>query len=189
VIYCDSSFVVALFVQDVWAAHARNLAGEFAQSIPLVPIGEVELLTRVHRAVPENRITVSEQNGTKLRVIWNVGRPSRLPSRPGKSRRDACSTFLNLVPFVSEHAAVLRQIEEDIADGVLVRKGLPPREHLEEALRLSRRHAPKIAVRSLDILHVAAARVLKSKAFASFDRRQRELAAVAGLRLLPVKLS
>jgi arsenate reductase len=45
----------------------------------------------------------SDQNGTKLRVIWNVGRPSRLPSSPGKSRRDACSTFLNLVPFGSDY--------------------------------------------------------------------------------------
>lgn len=145
-IYCDSSFVVALFVPDAWAASARKLAGKFAQPIPLVPIGEVELFTQVHRAVPEERISVSE------------------------------------------HTAVLRQINEDIADGILVRKGLPSREHLEEALLLSRRHAPNIAVRSLDILHVAAARVLKSNTFASFDRRQRDLAAAAGLRLLPVKL-
>ena len=146
-IYCDSSFVVALFVPDGWTAPARKLAEGFAQPIPLVPIGEVELFTRVHRAVPEDRITISE------------------------------------------HAAVLRQIEEDIADGILVRKGLPPREHLEEALRLSRRHAPNISVRSLDILHVSAARVLKSKSFASFDRRQRELAGAAGLRLLPATLA
>jgi hypothetical protein len=40
-------------------------------------------------------------NGTKLRPVWDVGRPSRLPAFRGKSRRDACSTPVNLVPFGS----------------------------------------------------------------------------------------
>jgi predicted nucleic acid-binding protein len=146
VIYCDSSLVVALFVPDVWAASARSLAAKFTDPIPLIPFGEVELVTRVHRAIGEKRLTGLE------------------------------------------HASVLRQIDEDIADGIIVRKTPAAREHLEEALRLARRHAPVLAVRSLDILHVAAARLFKARKFASFDRRQRELAAAAGLRLLPADL-
>ena len=146
-IYCDSSLVLALFVPDTWSVQAKKLAAQFMDPIPLVPIGEVELLTRVHRGVGENRLSPSE------------------------------------------HAAVLRQIETDIADGLLVRKNLPVREHREEALGLAKRHAPVLPVRSLDILHVAAARVLKLRTFASFDRRQRDLAKAAGLRLLPASLS
>lgn len=145
-IYCDSSLVVALFVPDVWTASARNLAEKFTDPIPLVPFGEVELSTRVHRAIGEKRLSISE------------------------------------------HASVLRQIEGDIADGIIVRKAPPAREHLEEALLLSRKHAPTLAVRSLDILHVAAARLFKARMFASFDRRQRDLASAAGLRLLPAGL-
>jgi predicted nucleic acid-binding protein len=87
-----------------------------------------------------------------------------------------------------QHAAVVRQIGDDIADGFLVRKLLPNRELLEESLRLSRKHAPGLAVRSLDIMHVAAAMIFRTNFFASFDRRQRDLAAAAGLRLLPDSL-
>lgn len=145
-IYCDSSLIVALFVPDAWTEQAKSLAGKFTDPIPLVPFGEVELSTRVHRAIGEKRLSTAE------------------------------------------HASVLRQIEEDIADGIIVRKTPPARENLEEALRLSRKHAPALAVRSFDILHVAAARLFKARKFASFDRRQRELAAAAGLRLLPADL-
>ena len=146
--YCDSSFLVALFVKgDIFAPKAVVIAAAFSAPMPLIPLAEVEVVTKVHRGLGEKTLNPAQ------------------------------------------HAAVLRQIEEDIADGILVRKGLPAREHLEEALRLSRRHAPSLAVRSLDILHVAAARVLKSRAFASFDRRQRELAGAAGLRLLPKDLA
>ncbi len=145
--YCDASFLVALFVQgDVFAPAAAEAAAGFSAPMPLIPLAEVELMTRVHRGLGDKTLEPAH------------------------------------------HASVLRQIEEDIADGILVRKSPPAREHLEEALRLSRKHAPVLAVRSLDILHVAAARIFKARKFASFDRRQRELAAAAGLRLLPTHM-
>ena len=146
-VYCDSSFLVALSVPDAFTGKARRMAAGFSDPIPLVLIGELELFHRVHSAVGENRLSVKE------------------------------------------HFSVIRQIEEDLADGILVRKNLHPREHLNEALRLSRKFASKLPCRSLDILHVAAALQMKYEHFASFDRRQRELASTAGLRLLPVKLS
>jgi hypothetical protein len=36
------------------------------------------------------------------------------------------------------------------------------------------------------VLHIAAALSMKTVAFASFDKRQRQLAATVGLQLLPV---
>ncbi|HLI33751.1 MAG TPA: type II toxin-antitoxin system VapC family toxin [Terriglobia bacterium] len=53
------------------------------------------------------------------------------------------------------------------------------------ARNLSRRHTAKLGVRTLDLLHVAAAIAFKPEAFYSFDQRQRKLATVEGLHVLP----
>jgi hypothetical protein len=42
-----------------------------------------------------------------------------------------------------------------------------------------------IGVRTLDLLHVAFGRILGRTEFLSFDKRQRSLAALAGLTALP----
>lgn len=146
-VYCDSSFLVALIVPDAWTPEARDMVSRYRDPIPLVPIGEVELFTRIHRALGDKRLNVSE------------------------------------------HSAVLRQIEEDLSDGILVRKKPGSQELLAEALKLSKKHAPNLNIRSLDILHVAAARVLRYSNFVSFDRRQRDFASAAGLRVFPAKLN
>jgi predicted nucleic acid-binding protein len=83
------------------------------------------------------------------------------------------------------HYALFRQITDDEADGVLRRYSLAPEEHYAKARELSKKHTPQLASRSLDILHVAAALLLKAETLASFDERQRQLAKKAGLKLLP----
>jgi predicted nucleic acid-binding protein len=55
----------------------------------------------------------------------------------------------------------------------------------EKAVVLSRRHSAKLGTRTLDLLHVAAALVLKPDAFYTFDKRQRKLAGAQRLRILP----
>ena len=90
---------------------------------------------------------------------------------------------------INQHAMLLRQIEEDVADGILVRKSLITAEYLDCALKLSKNHALKIPIRSLDILHVAAAKLLRCKKFVSFDERQRGLATAEKFQLLPSRLS
>jgi len=142
--YCDSSFLVALFVKgDLFAPIASGIAMNFSHGIPLIPIGEVEIINRFHRGLGDKTLSPSQ------------------------------------------HVSVLRQFEEDLADGVLVRKTPHPQDYLKEALRLSRIHAPHLNIRSLDIFHVAAARIFKTSTFASFDKNQRKLAGAAGLNLLP----
>jgi predicted nucleic acid-binding protein len=84
-----------------------------------------------------------------------------------------------------EHDAILRQIDADESDGILRRYLLASTEHYAKARELSKRHTPQLSCRSLDILHVAAALLLKAEEFASFDDRQRQLAEKAGLKLLP----
>jgi predicted nucleic acid-binding protein len=55
----------------------------------------------------------------------------------------------------------------------------------EKTAALSRRHTAKLGVRTLDVIHVAAALVLKPDVFFSFDDRQRKLARAARLQVLP----
>ncbi|MGB0993841.1 MAG: PIN domain-containing protein [Akkermansiaceae bacterium] len=54
------------------------------------------------------------------------------------------------------------------------------------ALGLSKSHTSNIYSRSLDILHVACAMELGCRHFWSFDKKQRNLAEIAGLRLNPL---
>jgi len=88
----------------------------------------------------------------------------------------------------ASHDAILRDIKTDEADGLLERVPLNQIKLYEKALDLSKKHTPTLACRSLDILHVASALVLGARKFASFDRRQRKLAAAVSLPLLPSSL-
>lgn len=56
-----------------------------------------------------------------------------------------------------------------------------------EAERLSHAYTARSGNRSLDVLHVACARISELKVFASFDDRQRKLAEKVGLRTVPAK--
>jgi len=84
-----------------------------------------------------------------------------------------------------ERAAVLGQIEEDLADGFLAHVPLPWTDALRKAEQLSASHAERIGSRSADTLHVAAAILTGTRRFLSFDKRQRELAKAAGLEVKP----
>lgn len=55
----------------------------------------------------------------------------------------------------------------------------------EKALVLARRYTAKFGTRTLDLLHVATALVVKTDLFYTFDERQRKLAQAEHLRILP----
>jgi predicted nucleic acid-binding protein len=55
----------------------------------------------------------------------------------------------------------------------------------EKALVLSRRHSANFGTRTLDLLHVATALVLRPEVVYTFDKRQRKLARAEHLRVLP----
>lgn len=85
----------------------------------------------------------------------------------------------------AEHDAAFRQIEVDLADGILARRDIPQSEHYRKARELSKRHTPEIPARSLDILQTAAAFLIGADSLHSFDGRQRQLAKAAGLNVFP----
>lgn len=146
-IYCDSSFLVSLYVTtDVFNAQARKEAAKFARAVPYTLLNELEVLNAIRRGLGDG----------------SLDRPS--------------------------HDAVIREIETDEADALLERTSLNQIKLYEKALELSQKHTPALACRSLDILHVASALVLRAQKFASFDIRQRRLANAANLPLVPLSL-
>lgn len=55
----------------------------------------------------------------------------------------------------------------------------------EEAVSLSRRYSRSFGTRTLDVLHVATALILKAEVFFTFDKRQHKLAMAIHVRVLP----
>lgn len=56
---------------------------------------------------------------------------------------------------------------------------------IAESERLLNHFSPGVPHGAMDVLHVAAAKLLQADCFVSFDGNQRELAAAAGLEVLP----
>jgi predicted nucleic acid-binding protein len=79
----------------------------------------------------------------------------------------------------------LEDLEHDIHSGFLHMPDLDFRALFDHAELLSAANTAVIGVRSLDILHVAAALLLGARQFVTFDRKQRSLAFKAGLKVLP----
>jgi predicted nucleic acid-binding protein len=82
-------------------------------------------------------------------------------------------------------AAAWANLQNDLRKGRLVKVSIRWPPAFRQAARLSERHAATTGTRSLDILHVAAAKSVRALEFISFDGRQRTLATAAGLKVAP----
>ncbi len=85
----------------------------------------------------------------------------------------------------ADAAAAWADVETDLRRGRLVKQAVNWPVALRVAARFSDRHSATTGTRSLDILHVAAAKSLRAAEFVSFDGRQRTLATIVGLRVAP----
>lgn len=81
--------------------------------------------------------------------------------------------------------AALNQFDADLAGGVGVLAPCPLTDVLHQAEMISARHTITGGHRSLDVLHVATALVLKAEEFLTFDANQRKLATAEGLKVKP----
>ncbi|HEY3763413.1 MAG TPA: type II toxin-antitoxin system VapC family toxin [Verrucomicrobiae bacterium] len=81
--------------------------------------------------------------------------------------------------------ALWRDIEADITSGFLIPTPIASEQLHDKARQLSDHYTPALGTRSLDLLHIAAALILKSEVFFSFDDRQRRAAAGEGLKVKP----
>ena len=84
-----------------------------------------------------------------------------------------------------ERAAVWTAFCQDITNGLLQRVEEDAAAVHAEAETLCDQFTAHTGVRTLDLLHVASARVLGRTHLLSFDQRQRDLATAAGLKVLP----
>ncbi|MBN8248528.1 MAG: type II toxin-antitoxin system VapC family toxin [Verrucomicrobia bacterium] len=89
------------------------------------------------------------------------------------------------VIFPADALASLTAFESDLRDGHLELAACDLASVVADATRLSERHTLTGGHRSFDVLHVAAARLLKATTLLSFDANQRELAAVVRLNVGP----
>jgi predicted nucleic acid-binding protein len=86
---------------------------------------------------------------------------------------------------MAQRDVLWQDVETDIAGGFLVPVPVASGPLHDRARQLSDRHTPTLGTRSLDLLHVAAALVLQSRIFFSFDDKQRKVAASEGLKVKP----
>ena len=82
-------------------------------------------------------------------------------------------------------AAVARLVRADVANGVLEDCPLEAWRWIDMANQISRRVTPQTGTRALDLLHLAQAQIHGATVFLSFDRNQRQAAALAGLTVAP----
>lgn len=84
----------------------------------------------------------------------------------------------------SEASAVMNGFLQQRSTGVF--RALPfASEMWDKAAELSRLHTAAIGTRTLDVLHVAAALLLKPDVFFTFDKRQAKLAKAMRLKVAP----
>ena len=86
-----------------------------------------------------------------------------------------------------ECRTIRAQLHDDIENQRLVRLSLDLDRVFADAYELSRLYTPKFLARSLDLLHVAAARVSTCTTFISADDRQLAVAKATGLAVIDIK--
>ncbi len=127
-----------------------------------------------------------DAHSPKADAVIQASHPTFLLTPFGEAEfANACEfrVFLKLWTPV-EARAVRERLIAHLRSGVFQSHPLTD-EIWQRVLMLSRRHTAKIGSRSLDVIHVATALVLKPNAFCTFDDRQRRLARKEGLRVLP----
>lgn len=90
--------------------------------------------------------------------------------------------FREQITEVDVHV-ILEKQAMGLESGVYIQTFLPMAEVSRYAEQLSATHSSTLGNRSLDILHVAQALILRTQTFLTFDKRQAELARAAGLRV------
>jgi hypothetical protein len=86
---------------------------------------------------------------------------------------------------VEQRKAAFREIEADLAGGILAHMPIPWTDAFREAEELAALHTEIMGVRSFDLLHVGVAITLGATQFLTFDTRQANLAKAAGLKIKP----
>lgn len=125
----------------------------------------------------------TDANSTKADA-WRKSNPGPLPLTP--FHRLELRNAFNLAVFQKrltpvEVQSAWQEVENDIAAGLLVVRGGLWHRVLVEAESLAATHTSTIGCRTLNILHVAAARLIGMTEFCTSDTRQADLARKVGM--------
>ena len=143
VIYCDSSFLVPLYLYEAGRSdEARQIASRWTEPAVISLLGELEWINALGRKVTEKEITNAESG------------------------------------------QLVREFKQDLKSGIFCWPPLNLAVMFRDAVQLSLRHTPAGGYRSLDILHVAAAKLCGAKQFLSFDERLNRLAKAEAMVIL-----
>ena len=82
----------------------------------------------------------------------------------------------------NEAETVLSQFKKHETDGIFYRPAINWPDAFARSLKLSKNHTETIGSRSLDVIHVALALSMGADRFFTFDEKQSQLAAAAGLQ-------
>ena len=133
------------------------------------------------------RIYAPHSDSTKA-LGWMQRARDAIPFTP--LHRHELRTALRLRVFrseitVEERKQAFAEIESDLAEGILAPIQIPWTDTFREAETLAENYVEKLGIRSVDLLHVGLARVLKATDFLTFDSRQAQLAKAAGFKVTP----
>ncbi len=125
----------------------------------------------------------ADANSTKADA-WRQANPAPLPFTA--FHRLELRNGLSLALFqqrltLQEIQAAWREVESDCAAGLLVARGGLWHRVFVEAEVSALNHTPAVGCRTLDILHVATAKLIGTPEFCTFDTRQSALASRVGL--------
>ena len=125
----------------------------------------------------------SDANSPKADA-WRQANPAPLPFTA--FHRLELRNGLSLALFqqrltLQEVQTAWQEVESDCAAGLLVGRGGLWHRVLVEAETFALNHTPVVGCRTLDILHVAAAKLIGTTEFCTFDVRQSSLAGRVGL--------
>lgn len=115
---------------------------------------------------------------------WRQANPAPLPFTA--FHRLEMRNALSLALFqqritLAEVQSAWQEVENDFAAGLLVGRGGLWRRVMVEAESSALNHTPTVGCRTLDVLHVATAKLMGTTEFCTFDTRQSTLAGRVGL--------
>lgn len=127
-----------------------------------------------------------DASSSKADAVVHRYRPTFIITPFGEAEfANACEFRVFLKQWTAAEAGAVRdRFLSHLGSGIFQTQELTP-EVWRLAATISRRRTAKMGVRTLDVIHVATALVLKPDAFCTIDERQRKLAKAEGLRVLP----
>jgi predicted nucleic acid-binding protein len=131
-------------------------------------------------------LTTEGTSAQARKVVKRASKPILFSALSLLEIRNALNFGINRGEITSDQRdAVLAEIEAQIEKGFFRLVDASQSSIYSKAQELSNKHTPGVAMRSLDLMHLAAALLSEAHTFLTFDRRQAKAASAEGLVVKP----